>query len=162
MTLFASSPARLPYHPPSIILTLIAYYFVAILILGDQRSQLSILLQLLLEVALLFSVSYIFLKYRNRTARLLQTLSALIGINLVISTVSLPFYLTLSDSLKGEEISQLTQVLYLLLLLWNLAVISLIFKRAFEIRTIVAGIITFNYYLLYELLWINLFKESLL
>ena len=35
----------------------------------------------------------------------------------------------------------------LLLLFWYLAIISLIFKRSFEIRTMTAGFLSFNYFL---------------
>jgi hypothetical protein len=63
----------------------------------------------------------------------------------------------LPDAPTAEQPGTLTLQLNLLLLFWNLAVISLIFKRAFEIRTIVAGIIAFNYFLLYELLLMNFF-----
>ena len=158
MCLFRSSPSNLPYNFGCIVPTLLAYVVVAELLLGDQRNLFSIMIQVLIEVLILVAISFIILKFVNRSERLLQTLSALIGVNLIISLVSLPIMQLLPETGQGEQIDPLVLQINLMLLIWNLAVISLIFKRAFEIRTIVAGFIAFNYFLFYQLLLINFFQ----
>lgn len=155
MTLFLSSPDKLPVSTASILLTLIAYIAVGELILGDERTLISIIVQIGLEVAILFAISFIALKLTHKPQRLLQTLSALIGVSLIISLFSLIIMSVVPDSNSTEQISpQLVQI-NLILLLWNLAAISLIFKRAFEIRTIIAGFVALNYFVFYEYLLLN-------
>lgn len=157
MCLFLSSPSNLPYSQGCILLTLLAYIGVGNLLLGDDRNLLSIALQIGIEVLLLFAISYTVLRLTHKLGRLIQTLSALIGINLIVSIVSLPLLLMLPATGDDTTIDPLFLQLNLALLLWNLAIISLIFKRAFEIRTLLAGFIAFNYFLLYEYLLISIF-----
>lgn len=157
MCLFKSSPSNLPYSLNCVYLTLLAYIGVGELLLGDERSLLSILAQIAIEVFLLFSISFIVLKFINKPQRLLQTMSALIGVGLMVSIVGIPIIYLLPDVSAGDQVNPIVLQVNLLLLLWNLAIISLIFKRVFELRTIIAGFIAFNYFLLYELVLINLF-----
>lgn len=158
MSLFTSSPSNLPYSPECIYLTLLVYIGVGELLLGDERSLSSILVQVAVEIFLLFLISLIILKFINKPQRLFQTMSALIGVNLIVSIVSLPVAYLLPEVSSGDRVDPIVLQVNLLLLLWNLAIISLIFKRAFEIRTIIAGFIAFNYFLLYELILINFFN----
>jgi len=157
MTLFSASPARLPYSLPCLLLTLLAYVIAGEILLGDQRSFPSILVQIALEFLILYAISYITLKFNGRLERLLQTMTALSGVSLIISLVSIPLVFVLPESPGENEIHPVTLQINLLLLFWNLAVISLIFKRAFGINTLAAGFIAFNYFLLYELLLLNFF-----
>ena len=50
----------------------------------------------------------------------------------------------------GDSETMLQNPLFYLLLLWNLAVMSLIFKRALEISTFVSAMIAFNFYVVYQ------------
>ena len=157
MSVFSSSPAKLPFSLASLILTLIAYITVGEFLLGEERALLSIILQIGIEILILLSITFIALKLTNKPERLLQTISALIGVSLIISLTSLLIMSALPESGNTEEINPLILKVNLILLFWNLAVISLIFKRAFEIRTITAGFIAFNYFVFYEFLLLNFF-----
>ena len=153
ISLFMASPAELPYSPASIVLTLVAYFATAALLLGDDYSAGHIVSLIVVEAMILYLVSLLVLKARGHLERLVQTLSALFGSGLVISLIGIPVLLATSDS--GADGVATAQYLNLALLLWSLAVISLIFKRAFEISTIAAGFLAFNYFLLYELIIVN-------
>ena len=157
MTLFNATPARLPYSPACLILTLVAYLIAGQILLGDQRSFLSILAQIALEFIILLTISFVTLRIGSKIERLLQTMTALSGVSLIISIVSIPILFVLPEPISDNEINPVTLQINLLLLLWNLAVISLIFKRSFEINTLAAGFIAFNYFLLYELILLNFF-----
>ncbi len=156
LSLFRSSPASLPYSLNCILLSFLAYLVARILLLHELQSLSLIVLQAVLDMLLLFAISYIMLKYSHKTERLLQTMSALIGANLVVSIVDLPVMYLLPEFKPDEPIDPLVFYFNLLLLLWYLAIISLIFKRSFDIRTMTAGFISFNYFL-FELLLLNLF-----
>lgn len=153
MSLFFSSPSNLPYNQNCIIYTLVAYVGVGILVLGDQYNLPTIVAIIFIETAIFAAISFIMLKFVKKPERLLQTISALIGVSLIISLISFFFISLLPTPTDEQQVSPLA----LIVLFWNLAVVSLIFKRSFEIRTIVAGFIAFNYFLLYELILINLF-----
>mgnify|MGYP006883057702 CR=1 FL=1 len=157
MCLFTSSPANLPYSPYTILLTLITYVGVGQFLLGERREFTSIVAQIGIEVCILYIISFLVLKLLKKPKRLTQTLSALIGVSLCVSIVSLLITSALPPAEDPEQINPMALQVNLLLLFWNLSVISLIFKRAFEIRTILAAIIAFNYFLIYEFLLLNIF-----
>jgi hypothetical protein len=84
---------------------------------------------------------------------MVQTLSALIGTNLIMTSISLPIYaLVIGKSGSSESFTPFEVYLSIALIFWNLAVLSLIFKRAFGISTLVSAMISFNYFLLYQLI----------
>ncbi len=157
LSLFKASPSDLPYSPACLGITVLVYVFAGEILLGEQRGLGLIILQIMVEILILGAISYIVLNFKQHTERFLQTLTALIGISLVISLVSIPIMLALPDAMVGNEVNPVTLQASLALLLWNLAVISLIFKRSFEISTLAAGFIAFNYFLIYELLLLNFF-----
>jgi hypothetical protein len=156
ISLLMESPAALPYSPGALILTLTAYIIVGFIALGSKYNLLSIIAQVGIEVLILAATSYLFLKIKGKLQRLLQTLYALIGVNLVISIISLIVLKLLAPDGEITADSWLLKA-ELLILLWNLAAVSLIFQRAFEIRTLLAAFAAFNYLLLYEFLLLNLF-----
>ena len=157
MSLFRSTPAHLPYNPYSLLLTIFAYMGVGFVLLSEERNLLSILTQILIEISILYLICSAVLRLSGRSERILQTLSALIGVNLVIGFVSIPVYQMLPPS-TGEQIDPLTIKITLAILLWNLAALSLIFRRAFEINTLTAGFIALNYFLLYEFAYFSLLQ----
>ena len=150
LSLFLSSPSRLPYSLHCTALTLLAYYLLCLALVDEERGYAELSAQLTLELGLLALVVYIGLRWRERLSRFLQSFTALAGINLLITLVSIVVY----HFASGEE-NLLQNPVFYLLLIWNLAVISLIFKRAFEISTFVSAMIAFNYYVFYQfvLVW---------
>jgi hypothetical protein len=152
--LFLAAPSDLPYSPASIVLTLSAYLLTALYLLGDEYEFVQIITLISVEVIILYAISLLVLKARGFSARLMQTLSALFGSGLVISLIGIPLLAMVTGDAEGSDQS-LARNLNLALLLWSLAVISLIFKRAFEISTIAAGFLAFNYFFLYELIIVN-------
>ena len=158
LCLFMSSPSSLPAGLACIPLTLLAYLAIGLLWLAEEQGVPVVVTQVVLEISILYAFTFIILKFKNKIERLSQTLSALFGSSLIISMVSIPILSVLPEAPAEGQINGLTLQVNLLLLFWNLAVISLIFKRAFEISTIAAGFIAFNFFLLFELILINVFK----
>ncbi len=78
----------------------------------------------------------------------MQTYSALICINVVITAATIPVYNLVADS--GGDGDSLLIYITLAILVWNLAVLSLIFKRAFEISTHLSAMISFSYFFVYQ------------
>lgn len=155
MCLFRSSPANLPASQACLAMTITAYYAVGLALLIEQRSALQIFLHVAIDVLILALICYLVLRFMGKPQRFLQTLTALIGVGLIISIVASPLYFQTSEADLQAGSSPLILQLNLAVLIWNLAAISLIFKRSFEIQTILAGFISFNYYLLYELILVS-------
>lgn len=157
LSLFLSTPAKLPWNPALLVMTLLAYVLVGQLILGALRPFTDILLQIGIEVALLAWLSAVMLRLRQHGERFVQTVHALIGVNLIVSLASYPLMELLPNTLHDDQPDLLAVQLSLLLLVWNLAAISLIFRRAFEIGTLPAGFLAFSYFLVFEWLLMQVF-----
>ena len=157
ISLFMASPADLPYNPVGVVLTLVAYYGVALYVLGGQYEQTRIAILIAVEAIILIAISYLTLTARKLRGRLVQTLSALFGGGLIISLIGIPVMMLAPGNAEGE-VGSVARNLNLALILWSLAVISLIFKRAFEVSTLAAGFLAFNYLFFYELIIVYLLK----
>ncbi len=147
MCLFLSGPERLPYHPYCVPLTILAYFAVGVALTDEQRGYASIGAQILLELALLGGAAYVGLRWKNMLQRMQQTLSALIGINLVITVVTIPIYSAIPN--QQDQVDAPLLYATVAILVWNLAVLSLIFKRALVISTQLSAMISFTYFMLY-------------
>jgi hypothetical protein len=157
MALLASSPEKLPNNVYCILLSLTSYLLVGLMLVDEQRSYLIIVGHIALELILLTLITYVTLRIRKTLPRMLQTMSALIGTNLIMTSVSLPLYsLVIDHNVSAQSVSQLEINLSMALIFWNLAVLSLIFKRAFGLGTLISAMVSFNYFVLYQLiiLWL--------
>lgn len=151
MCLFASGPDRLPISLHCILISLLAYCLIGFALIDEHYSYAMVVEQILLELGLLALIAYTGLKWKKSLSRFHQTFSALLGINLVISTVSIPVHQMLTLNIKaGVEINNTLLYATMVIVIWNLAVLSLIFKRALEINTLFSSMISFNYFLLYQ------------
>lgn len=146
MSLFLSSPDRLPYNPYCTALSIFFYYLLCLGLVDETRSFTELSAHLTFELGLLALFVYAGLRWRGAVPRFQQTFSALVGINMLITLASILLYRI--DT--GSE-NMLDNPLFYLLLVWNLAAMSLIFKRAFEISTHLSAMLAFNYYVIYQL-----------
>ncbi len=148
MCLLLSGPERLPYNPYPLVLTVFSYFLIGLLLVDEQRNFAMVCAQILLEFALLGAIAYAGLRWRNKLPRLLQTFAALVGANMVITVVTIPIYRAITDQADNTDSLLVTSTI--IILVWNLAIISMIFKRAFEISTQLSAMISFNYFVVYQ------------
>jgi hypothetical protein len=144
MCLLLSSPERLPYNPYAFALTVFAYFAIGGLLVDNANDYGVIAARILLEMAMLAAIVRVGLNIRQWPQRFAQTFSALVGINLLVTAVSIPL-----QALVGVDIEQpsaLALYLFVVILVWNLAAISLVFKRAFEISTPLSAMLSFSYF----------------
>ncbi len=151
MCVFASGPDRLPHSLPCLLITVFCYFLLGFALVDQQRTFSTVTMQILLELVLLALIVFAGLKWKSKLNRFLQTCSALAGVNLVISAVSLLVIHLLISGASTESIVE-SNLLYLtmLMIFWNLAVLSQILKRAFDINTVMSALITINYFVLYQ------------
>lgn len=148
MCLLLSSPDRLPYSPYPIVLTGLSYFMLGLLLVEPQRSYRLISAQIFLELGMLGLIAYCGLALKQSLQRFPQTFSALLGINFIITLVTSPAYHLVTNN--GTVDDNLLLYVTLIILVWNLAVLSLIFKRAFEISTHLSATISFCYFMAFQ------------
>jgi hypothetical protein len=155
MCLFLSSPERLPYSPWSLLLTGLVYFLLGMQLINAERSYAEVCAQIILELLMMGLIAWVMLHWKQALTRLLQTYSALLGITVAFTALTIPIYrLAISD---GEVENSSLTLLILGLQIWNLAVMSLIFKRSFEISTQLSAIIAFGYFVVYHIVFYWLF-----
>ena len=149
MCLLLSSPDRLPYNPAILFLTGFVYFLVGLMLVDDRHSYALVSAQITLELTMLGLISYVGLQARNSLPRFQQTFSALLGTNAIITAVTIHVY----RFVAGTEIADNNLLIYvtLAILIWNLAILSLIFKRSFEISTHLSAMISFGYFIIFQL-----------
>ncbi len=146
MSLLLSSPERLPYNPYCVVITVFAYFLLGLLLI-DTRGYGIIFAQIVLELGMLALIAFWGLRWKEKLARFTQTFSAMTGANMIITCASIPLQNQISGS--QEEVGFLGFYLFVAILFWNLAVLSLILKRALEISTHLSAMISFNYFVVY-------------
>ena len=155
MCLFLSSPARLPYSHHAILLTGFVYFLLGLLLVDADNSYPEICAQIIIELSLLGLIAWTMLNSKQALERMLQTFSALLGTTVVFAMLIIPIYR--SATTDGIIESDGLTILILGIQFWNLAVISLIFKRAFDISTQQSAIIAFGFYIVYNSVFFWLF-----
>jgi len=150
MSLFLSSPERLPHSSYCTTLTIFFYYLLCLGLVDEERGFTELSAHLTLELGLLALFVYTGLRWKGSMSRFQQTFSALVGINMLITLASILVY-----RIETGHENILQNPLFYLLLIWNLAAMSLVFKRSFEISTHLSAMIAFNYYVIYQfvLIW---------
>lgn len=148
MCILLSSPERLPQNLNVFVLTLLSYFLIGLFLVDAQRSYAVICAEILLELSMLGMIAYLGLRWKKNLSRLLQTSSALVGITMITTAVSL----LLNWLLRSNQNDSDSLLIYVsvIILVWNLAVLSLILKRALEISTHLSAMISFNYFVLYQ------------
>jgi len=149
MCVLLSSPDRLPYSPFTVLLTGFTYFLIGLFLVDAERSYTLVCAQITLELMMLGLIAYVGLSLRKSMSRFLQTFSALLGTNVIITAVTIPAYrFTVGN---GSANDSLLIYITIAILVWNLAVLSLIFKRSFDISTHLSAIISFSYFILYQI-----------
>lgn len=153
MCLFLSSPERLPSNPFCTLISVSFYLLIGLLLVDEQRGYASVTTQIILELVMLAAITYAGLYWKKKLQRFSQTYSALVGINMVISAASIPSYQFngAGNAAQGDSKVFLLYIT-LLIIVWNLAVLSLIFKRAMAISTQLSAMISFTYFVIYQII----------
>lgn len=90
---------------------------------------------------------YIALALRNMRPRFVQSMSALFGTDALISAVALPVLFLLGPPGAGEADagSGIAAIAFLLLLVWNIAVVNHILRQALDLSRFIGLLVTLGY-----------------
>lgn len=142
IALFKKGPQHVPASGMLLALTLATYLAVGLILLGLETSWIDALLQVGMEVVLLLGFTWATLAGVKLTARFLQTGSAMLGTDALISAFAIP---VLAWMTGGNDSGIPGYLLLMLLMLWHLAVIAHILRHALSCALTVAIVMAIVY-----------------
>lgn len=102
----------------------------------------------LFNVVFLTAFLYVGLKLRNQLPRFRQSLIAMMGTNIIIGLVMMPFMFTLVGAKLDGESSPVALQMFLLLLVWDISVFAHIIRHSFGIRFGYGFVVSLGYLIL--------------
>ena len=147
---FKKRPQDIPASKNLLTLCIFVYSLLSIFIADLYQETEQAVLNSLIELGLLLLFSWAILQSSGKAARWLQTVTALIGTNLIINIIALPAYVLVSfDGLNELASGSSTQSFGLLVLAvlacWNIMIMSHIVKHALETHFAIAMFLAITY-----------------
>ncbi len=124
--LLRKGPQAIPISILLLALTLIAYVLAGVVLLSAGASLSDAMLQTLAEALILFAFLWLVLYFRKKPERLMQTITAMLGCDALISMVAIP----LLNALKTFPDVKLISLLLLILMFWHSAIMAHILQHA--------------------------------
>lgn len=147
-------PQDVPASPWLLRLMFVPYLFVNLLILLLDSSWSQALLQMTAETVLIVGFCYPLLYFSGKTHRFPQTLTTLLGCDVIISLCAIPAVASLNT-----YISEVAYIAMIILMIWHWLVNGHIFRHALD-RTLMFGLaLAFLYILISTQVMTLLFTE---
>ena len=147
--LFRKGPQDLPASKSLLQLTLLLYAGSGFLVLAvgasNRISWLSALALTAFDIALLAGLGYLGLLLFGYGSRALQTLSALTGVGSLLQFVALPLVLWVEQAQLRNSGATLPILLWLMLLIWSIAVMAHILQQAFSTSRMIGTFCALGY-----------------
>lgn len=156
LALFKKGPQDVPYSLFLLIALFVAAFsleLITYLIPGLKKEEVEFLVYLRYLVVsniIFVVVIYLLFKLHGHSKRFIQSLTAMLGIDLLISIIFLPINLIIVFA-GDNEISLLVALmalLYMLLFFWYLFVYLHIFRHGLSVSPIIAGMLSLGIFLL--------------
>lgn len=161
LSFFSATPSQVPWSWFCILKSIILYLLISAYLLDDQASIPEVVIKTAVDIGVLAFILYIGLKIIKKPERFHKSLSALIGIGLIISAISVPLYAIFTPGINSADgVTSSFVYLTFIIIIWNLAVISNIFKQTFECSTLLAATVTFNYFITLQLFLLTFFSPE--
>jgi len=121
-----------------------------------DRGMPQALIEVLFDFALLTLLLYGVLQWRQRPERFAQTLTALMGTNVILSFFALPVVYTITGKPEGEVAGWALQ-LFLLLVIWNITVMAHILRHSLSMHIGYTLVMSVSYVALAGFLTLTIF-----
>ena len=147
---FRKRPQDIPASKNLLTIFILIYIVLSIFIADLYQETEQAIFGSFIELGLLLLFSWAMLQTSGKAVRWLQTVTALIGTNLIINIFALPAYVLVSFNSAGElDTGSSTQSFGLLILAamacWNIAIMSHILKNALETHFAIALFLAITY-----------------
>ncbi len=143
--LLRRGPQDVPASAALLTAVLGAYGISSMLVLLVSSQAATAIIQALLDVGLLAALTYTLLNLSGYQARFVQTLTTLAGTGTLLGLIALPLVLWMSRTASDEGGSGAASLLFLLLLVWSIAVMSHVLRHALSTSRWVGLLYTFGY-----------------
>ena len=144
LMILKAAPQDLPYSKQIVALFAAAYIFSGLAVLQTTLNPDDMFAGLLLGLAIHVVFTYSILRALNRGARLVQTLSAILGVGILFNLLSWPMLSVFADETSAESLKASMSLLFLLLISWEVLVKAHIFRHALEIKMFSALALSFS------------------
>ena len=121
-----------------------------------ERGMPQAFIEVLFDFALLTLLLYGALQWRQRPERFAQTLTALMGTNVILSFFAMPVVYAITGSPDGESAGWALQ-LFLLLVIWNITVMAHILRHSLSLHIGYTFIMSVGYVVLAGFLTLTIF-----
>lgn len=120
-----------------------AYFTTGVFVAWPGREFIDAVFISLLDTPILLGFTAFLLSVRSHAERWLQTATALTGAGTVFNLIVIPIVLLMDMQGFSEAGITLLQLLLVILLIWNIAVIGFIYRHALELPFMAALIVAF-------------------
>jgi hypothetical protein len=132
-----SSPQDAPLSQSAQYLAIASYWLLGVVIISVSQSVIAAMFLSAVQTGLLIFFTNVSLWIRKTPERITQTITALSGTGALIAAISLPFIFTMSQG--ATEASIMFNIVWLVLVVWETAVIAHILRSAMDIHIVAAA-----------------------
>ena len=132
MCLFRRKPQDLPLSFDLLVVCIAAYTLINFLLGLNTTSAIRAIQSSFLETFFISTITVIILKLNHHVDRWLKTLMAITGTGCVVSLFALPLFIGVFILDAGSLLQNLVLMVYLILLIWNVAIMGHILRHALE------------------------------
>ena len=129
-----TAPQDLSYSLRYTVQLAVVYVFSGLVVLQTTLNPDDVLGGMILGLAIQFVFTYFVLQALNRSARILQTFSAILGVGIIFNLMSWPVFAILSDEAAADAMKSMMSFLFFMLISWEVLVKAHIFKHALEMK----------------------------
>ena len=144
MLLLKSAPQDIPYSPQMPVQMAIIYLFTGAVVLQTTLNPDDLLGGLLLSLGIQFLFTYVILGALDKSARFVQTMSAILAVSIMFNLISWPVFIIIIDSTVSETLKSTMSLLFLFIMSWEVLVKAHIFRHALEMKMFSALALSFS------------------
>jgi hypothetical protein len=144
LMILKSAPQDLPYSPQFAVQMAIVYIFSGLVVLQSTLSPDDMLAGLLLGLFVQLVFTYLVLRALNRSARFVQTISAMLAVSILFNLLSWPVFIVVADAAATEGLKATMSLMFLLIISWEVLVKAYIFRHALEMKMLSALALSFS------------------
>lgn len=144
LMILKSAPQDLPYSPQFAVQMAIVYIFSGLVVLQSTLSPDDMLGGLLLGLFVQLVFTYLVLRALNRSARFVQTISAMLVVSILFNLLSWPVFIVVADATATEGLKATMSLMFLLIISWEVLVKAHIYRHALEMKMLSALALSFS------------------
>jgi hypothetical protein len=144
LMILKSAPQDLPYSPRFAVQMALVYFFTGLVVLQSTLSPDDMLGGLLLGLFVQVVFTYLVLRALNRSARFVQTISAMLVVSILFNLLSWPVFIVVADATATEGLKATMSLMFLLIISWEVLVKAHIFRHALEMKMLSALALSFS------------------